>query len=176
MQTHCLLKEAVGRSLCRGRRTSLRPREHIIDRRESLAIPTGELSAQRIGNLLHLATNLRDLGLMGAEIDNRLSQFVIGAVSDVTHDCIGDDLLNAPAMLVDPAGLGGHVPTGPANATVGVGQNCGEALNQIPLTRVGALFDLGPHDVEAPVQHAPQVGEVGLLLIGLTPPIAQFVE
>ena len=104
-----------------------------------------------------------------------LAQLVVGVALDVGDADVGDDLLDQPAVLVDPRRLD---PQEPAR---GRGR-CGRSR---PGRRRGArrscrrrrpAGQLGPQDVHPALQHPAHVGEVGLLLLRLAAAGPQLVE
>ena len=71
-------------------------------------------------------------------------------------------------MLGDPRRLDGVVPAHAVRLTGGtVGQDPGQLVDQRPALVPAAAAQLGPHDVDAALQQAADVREVGLLLLGL---------
>jgi len=80
---------------------------------------------------------------------------------------VRDQLLDLAAMLINPGRLDPQEATEPVVVATRVGQHLREVVDDLGLAAAGAAGQLGPQDVHAPLQHAPHVGEVGLLLLGL---------
>jgi hypothetical protein len=105
-----------------------------------------------------------------------LGQLLVAAGGHVGEEGVADGLLRGPPVLVDTAGLHRQVPTEATRRAARVGQDLGELVDHRALAVVGAAALLGPDDVHPAVEHAAQVRQVGLLLLGLAPTAAHLVQ
>ena len=61
----------------------------------------------------------------------RLAQLVVGVALDVGDADVGDDLLDQPAVLVDPRRLDPQEPAEAVVAAGGVGEDAGQVLDDL---------------------------------------------
>ena len=143
--------------------------QQLVDRGAAVAVAAADLLVAGVHDLLHLDAVVGHRALLGGVRLDRLRELGVGERGDVGEAGVGEEGLDVAAVRLGARGLHGVVPPAAGGRADGVvGEDARQRVDhrRVGVAPVPAVL-LEAHDVDARVQQAAQVGQVGLLLGGV---------
>ena len=143
-------------------------REQVVDGGVAVAVAAGDLGGARVHARSARAARSAEMACSNSSSrpsDSRSSSSVWPSTSETPTSAMSCS--TEPAVLVDPGRLDPQVPAEAVVAARRVGEDGGQVRRRSCRPPPAAAGQLGPQDVHPALEQPPEVGQVGLLLLGL---------